>query len=168
MEQEAMRERAAAVLSARNSHDVDRVLACYTEDCIYRDPNTRGAVEGHEALRRYLTRLFQDWRMVYRMQTASTLSPSGRGRGRQPRDRPCGSDRLQPDRGRGTPRALRYPPNPWRGRATGPAHPEDRSSHPSRVIVGAEHMAERCERGPVESHARVDIFYGSSPESVPG
>jgi len=63
MEKEAMRERAAAVLSAWNSHDVDRVVACYTEDCNYRDPNTRGVVAGHEALRRYLTRLFRDWRM---------------------------------------------------------------------------------------------------------
>jgi ketosteroid isomerase-like protein len=42
MEQEPMRERAAAVLGAWNSQDVDRVLACYTEDCIYRDP-IRGA-----------------------------------------------------------------------------------------------------------------------------
>lgn len=63
MEKEAMRERSAAVLSAWNSHDADRVVACYTEDCIYRDPNTRGAVAGHEALRRYLIRLFRDWRM---------------------------------------------------------------------------------------------------------
>jgi ketosteroid isomerase-like protein len=63
MEKQAMRERATAVLSAWNSHDVDGVVACYTEDCIYRDPNTRGAVEGREALRRYLTRLFCDWRM---------------------------------------------------------------------------------------------------------
>jgi ketosteroid isomerase-like protein len=63
MEKEAMRERATAVLSAWNDHDVDRVVACYTEDCVYRDPNTRGAVAGREALRRYLTRLFRDWRM---------------------------------------------------------------------------------------------------------
>ena len=63
MDKEAMRERAASVLSAWNSHDVNRVVACYTEDCIYRDPNTRGAVEGQDALRRYLTRLFRDWRM---------------------------------------------------------------------------------------------------------
>jgi ketosteroid isomerase-like protein len=63
MEQEAMREHAAAVLSAWNRQDVEQVVAFYTEDCIYRDPNTRGAVEGHEALRRYLTRLFRDWRM---------------------------------------------------------------------------------------------------------
>jgi ketosteroid isomerase-like protein len=63
MEKEAIRERATAVLSAWNSQDVDRVLVCYTEDCLYRDPNTRGAVTGHDALRRYLTRLFRDWRM---------------------------------------------------------------------------------------------------------
>lgn len=63
MENDAMRELATAVLSAWNDHDVDRVVACYTEDCIYRDPNTRGAVEGQEALRRYLSRLFRDWRM---------------------------------------------------------------------------------------------------------
>src|SRR6185369_11126445 len=53
MENEAMRERAAAVLSAWNSHDVNRVVACYTEDVVYRDPNTRGAVEGKGALSRY-------------------------------------------------------------------------------------------------------------------
>src|SRR5262247_3024630 len=63
MEKEAMRERAAAVLLAWNSHDVERVVACYTEDCVYSDPNTRGAVKGHEALRRYLTRLFREWGM---------------------------------------------------------------------------------------------------------
>jgi ketosteroid isomerase-like protein len=63
MEKEAMRERATAVLSAWNDHDVDRVVDCYTEDCVYRDPNTRGAVAGRQALRRYLTRLFRDWRM---------------------------------------------------------------------------------------------------------
>jgi ketosteroid isomerase-like protein len=63
MDKQAMRERAAAVLAAWNSHDVARVVACYTEDCVYLDPNTRGAVTGQEALRRYLTRLFRDWRM---------------------------------------------------------------------------------------------------------
>lgn len=63
MEKEAMRERAEAVLSAWNRQDVEQVVACYTEDCIYRDPNTRGAVEGRAALTRYLTRLFRDWRM---------------------------------------------------------------------------------------------------------
>jgi ketosteroid isomerase-like protein len=63
MDKEAMRDQAAAVLSAWNSQDVDRVIDYYTEDCLYRDPNTRGHVEGREALGRYLTRLFRDWRM---------------------------------------------------------------------------------------------------------
>ena len=51
------------ILTAWNSQDVDKVVSCYTADCVYRDPNTRGAVEGHEALRRYLTRLFERWTM---------------------------------------------------------------------------------------------------------
>jgi ketosteroid isomerase-like protein len=50
-------------LSAWNSQEVDSVLSCYTEDCIYLDPNTRGAVKGHESLRKYLSKLFQQWKM---------------------------------------------------------------------------------------------------------
>lgn len=50
-------------ISAWNSQDVDSVLSCYTEDCIYQDPNNRGAVEGHESLRKYLSKLFQQWKM---------------------------------------------------------------------------------------------------------
>jgi ketosteroid isomerase-like protein len=53
------------VLDAWNSQDVERVVACYTEDCAYLDPNTRGVVIGHAALRRYLSRLFRDWRMTW-------------------------------------------------------------------------------------------------------
>ena len=56
-----------AVLDAWNRQDVDAVLACYTSDCIYLDPNTRGPVVGHDALRRYLTRLFEKWRMHWSM-----------------------------------------------------------------------------------------------------
>ena len=51
------------ILAAWNSQDVDRVLSCYTEDCVYQDPNTRGPVVGHDALRPYLDRLFQGWNM---------------------------------------------------------------------------------------------------------
>ena len=51
------------VLSAWNVQDVDEVLSCYTEDCVYLDPNTRGPVLGHEALRRYLGKLFERWKM---------------------------------------------------------------------------------------------------------
>jgi ketosteroid isomerase-like protein len=39
------------------------VLSCYTEDCVYQDPNTRGPIVGHDAFRRYLTRLFEAWNM---------------------------------------------------------------------------------------------------------
>ncbi len=54
---------ADAILAAWNEQDVERVLGCYTEDCVYLDPNTRGPVVGHDALRRYLTRLFAQWKM---------------------------------------------------------------------------------------------------------
>jgi ketosteroid isomerase-like protein len=51
------------ILVAWNAQDVEGVLACYTEDCIYLDPNTRGPINGHDALRKYLTRLFSQWKM---------------------------------------------------------------------------------------------------------
>ncbi len=54
---------AEATLSAWNSQDVDGVVSCYTEDCVYLDPNTRGPVVGRDAFRRYLSRLFQRWKM---------------------------------------------------------------------------------------------------------
>jgi ketosteroid isomerase-like protein len=50
---------------AWNSQDVDRVLACYTDDAVYVDPNTRGTVEGKAALRAYLTKLFERWDMTW-------------------------------------------------------------------------------------------------------
>lgn len=48
---------------AWNRQDVEAVLNRYTEDAIYRDPNTRGSVEGREAIGRYLTKLFSRWQM---------------------------------------------------------------------------------------------------------
>lgn len=63
MNREEAMELAERFLSAWNSQDVDKVLSCYTEDCIYLDPNTGGSVSGHEALRKYLNRLFQQWKM---------------------------------------------------------------------------------------------------------
>lgn len=63
MDREEAMKLAERTLSAWNSQDVDGVVSCYTEDCIYVDPNTRGPVVGHDALRRYLTRLFRDWKM---------------------------------------------------------------------------------------------------------
>jgi ketosteroid isomerase-like protein len=58
------RERLARqVLDAWNTHDVERVVACYTPDLVYRDPGTRGEVRGADAFRRYLTKMFASWRM---------------------------------------------------------------------------------------------------------
>ncbi len=51
------------ILSAWNEQDVEGVVSYYTEDCVYLDPNTRGPVEGHDALRSYLTSLFAQWKM---------------------------------------------------------------------------------------------------------
>ena len=56
-------ERAEMVLDAWNRQDVAAVVACYTEDLQYRDPNTRGVIQGREAFARYLTRLFDGWQM---------------------------------------------------------------------------------------------------------
>ena len=54
---------ARKVIEAWNSQDVERLVACYTPDLVYRDPNTRGEVRGADAFRRYLTKLFGAWRM---------------------------------------------------------------------------------------------------------
>jgi ketosteroid isomerase-like protein len=51
------------MFDAWNRQNVEAVLERYTEDVVYRDPNTRGPVEGHEAMRRYLTSLFSRWQM---------------------------------------------------------------------------------------------------------
>ena len=54
---------ARRVLDAWNTQRVERVLACYTADLVYRDPNTRGEVRGADAFGRYLSKLFATWRM---------------------------------------------------------------------------------------------------------
>ncbi len=56
-------ELADKFLSAWNSQDIEQVLNCYTEDCIYLDPNTQGPVKGHDSLRKYLTNLLAHWKM---------------------------------------------------------------------------------------------------------
>ncbi|MCJ7716233.1 MAG: nuclear transport factor 2 family protein [Anaerolineales bacterium] len=63
MNREEASEFAENFLLAWNSQNVDSVLNCYTEDCIYLDPNTQGPVNGHDSLRKYLTKLFQEWKM---------------------------------------------------------------------------------------------------------
>jgi uncharacterized protein (TIGR02246 family) len=66
-------------LDAWNSQDVDRVLDCYTEDVLYRDPNTRGHVEGRDALRSYLSKLFASWTMTWSRREVFALSPADEG-----------------------------------------------------------------------------------------
>jgi uncharacterized protein (TIGR02246 family) len=66
-----------AILAAWNEQDVEKVVDCYTEDCVYLDPNTRGPVVGREALRRYLTKLFARWRMHWSRREAFLLADGG-------------------------------------------------------------------------------------------
>lgn len=69
------------VIGAWNRQDVDGVAACYTEDCRYLDPNTRGHVEGREALRRYLTKLFSQWKMHWTIKEHHLFEKRGDMRG---------------------------------------------------------------------------------------
>jgi len=78
MDRETMQSLSEQVLAAWNTQEVERVLACYTSDVDYRDPNTRGAVRGADALRRYLTKLFANWRMHWSLREAH-LFGDGRG-----------------------------------------------------------------------------------------
>jgi hypothetical protein len=61
-------------LGAWNTQDVEKVISCYTDDLIYVDPNTRGAVEGSDAMRRYLTKLFERWQMTWHLRELFPLS----------------------------------------------------------------------------------------------
>jgi ketosteroid isomerase-like protein len=63
MNREEILELTREVLEAWNKQDVEAVVRCYTPDCTYRDPNTRGPVVGREAFRSYLSRLFAQWQM---------------------------------------------------------------------------------------------------------
>ncbi|MBI4862351.1 MAG: nuclear transport factor 2 family protein [Candidatus Riflebacteria bacterium] len=60
-------------LDAWNSQVVDAVVACYTDDLVYRDPNTRGEVRGADAFRRYLAKLFATWRMHWTLREIHPL-----------------------------------------------------------------------------------------------
>ena len=56
-------ELARNFLKAWNTQDVEQVVATYTPDVQYRDPNTKGFVEGSDAMRKYLAKLFAGWDM---------------------------------------------------------------------------------------------------------
>jgi ketosteroid isomerase-like protein len=74
MDLEALESISAPLIAAWNDQDVDRVVACYTDDLVYVDPNTRGAVEGADALGRYLTKLFSRWEMHWEVKETRPLA----------------------------------------------------------------------------------------------
>jgi hypothetical protein len=45
-------------LRAWSDKDVDRLVAFYADDCVYKDPQTAGGLIGQAALRHYLSGLF--------------------------------------------------------------------------------------------------------------
>ena len=45
-------------LKAWTDKDVDRLVAFYADDCVYKDPQTAAGLTGRAALRQYLTGLF--------------------------------------------------------------------------------------------------------------
>jgi nuclear transport factor 2 (NTF2) superfamily protein len=73
MDQQHAIRLAERLLESWNTQEVERVVDCYTEDVRYRDPNTRGFVEGTDALRRYLTKLFERWQMHWALREAYPL-----------------------------------------------------------------------------------------------
>lgn len=95
MDQARAVEVAERLLTAWNTQDVEMIVACYTPDCSYVDPNTRGVVEGEESMRRYLRKLFERWEMSWSLREAfplrdregaavlwrATLRPAGGARG---------------------------------------------------------------------------------------
>jgi hypothetical protein len=70
MDRSKMLALAEEFLGAWNSQEVERVIDCYTSDLEYRDPNTRGPINDRESMRRYLTRLFEGWRMHWSLREA--------------------------------------------------------------------------------------------------
>lgn len=70
MDEATMVRVAKHTLDAWSQQNVEDVLACYTSDLVYVDPNTRGPVEGVDGMRRYLTTLFGQWDMKWRLKEA--------------------------------------------------------------------------------------------------
>jgi ketosteroid isomerase-like protein len=62
-----LRAVATQFFEAWSTHEPERVLACYTEDVEYRDPNVGSPIRGAEALDRYLRQLFAGWRMKWEL-----------------------------------------------------------------------------------------------------
>ena len=54
-------------IEAWNTLDLEKTLATYTDDIIYRDPKTSGKILGKDALRSYLRKFFKVWDMQFRV-----------------------------------------------------------------------------------------------------
>ena len=52
-------------IDAWHTLDVEKTLATYTDDVIYRDPKTSGKILGKDALRSYLRKFFKVWDMRF-------------------------------------------------------------------------------------------------------
>ena len=55
----------ARCIDGWNTLDLEKTLATYHEEVVYRDPGTNGRIEGRAALRRYLTKFFDIWEMIF-------------------------------------------------------------------------------------------------------
>lgn len=73
MDHQCAIELAERLLESWNTQNVERVVDCYTANVRYRDPNTRGLVEGSDAMRAYLTTLFDRWQMHWALREAFPL-----------------------------------------------------------------------------------------------
>ena len=58
MDLAALEDFNAKWLKAWSDKDVDRLCGFYADDCVYKDPQTAGGLEGNAALRAYLDGLF--------------------------------------------------------------------------------------------------------------
>ncbi|MFH1538642.1 MAG: nuclear transport factor 2 family protein, partial [bacterium] len=70
MDEAKLKEFTEKFLSAWNSQEVERVADCYTNDLLYLDPNTRGAITDQDSMRRYLTKLLAAWDMHWSLREA--------------------------------------------------------------------------------------------------
>jgi ketosteroid isomerase-like protein len=99
MDDKGLRTLADGFIDAWNTQDVEAVLRVYTEDVLYLDPNTRGPVHGADGLRRYLGKLFREWRMHWTVREVFPLA-AGDGaavRWRASFQRPAGGERVEAD-----------------------------------------------------------------------
>jgi ketosteroid isomerase-like protein len=64
-------------LAAWNSRDYERVAACYTENLVYRDPNTKGEIRDQPSFKRYLKKLLEAWDMTWTTREGFPLKDVG-------------------------------------------------------------------------------------------